>query len=412
MIKVKGKDMKKGKRIVVGICGGIAAYKMTELVRMLVKEGYYVRVAMTKNALHFVSPLTLEVLSGNKVIWDMFSQEKEMEHIVWAQDSDLILVAPATANILGKLACGIADDFLTTLILASTAKIMVCPAMNTQMFLNPVVQNNIQLLKNRGFIVLEPTHGELACGTTGVGRLPEIDVIFEEIEDVLSEKDLSGIKILVTAGPTREPIDPVRFISNRSSGKMGYAIARMAKRRGAEVVLISGPTSLSPPTGKNIEVCWVETAEQMKEVVLQKWKDCDVVIKAAAVADYRPEVQSSSKIKKKDSDIVLKLKRNPDILEELGRKKDNKIIVGFAAETEDLIKNAQEKLKRKNLDMIVANDVSEKDAGFGTDTNKAVLIRKDGAVQKTGLLRKEELANIILDRVRDLINERRSGQAF
>jgi len=397
----------KGKKITIGICGGIAAYKVIELVRLLVREGYYVRVAMTKNATHFVTPFTLEVISGNKVIWNMFSQEKEMEHIVWAQDSDLILVAPATANILGKLAHGIADDFLTTMILASTAKIMICPAMNTQMFLNPVVQKNLEDLKNRGFIILEPAYGELACGATGAGRLPELDVIFEEIEDVLSEKDLSGIRILVTAGPTREPIDPVRFISNRSSGKMGYAIAKMAKRRGADVVLVSGPTNLKPPSGRNVEVCWVETAEQMREVVLQKWQDCDVVIKAAAVADYSPETQSSSKIKKKEFDLVLKLRRNPDILEELGRKKEDKIIVGFAAETEELIKNAQEKLRKKNLDMIVANDVSKRDSGFEVDTNRAILIKKDGTMEKTGLLKKEELANLILDRVKE-IYERRS----
>ena len=397
----------KGKKIIIGICGGIAAYKVVELVRLLVREGYYVRVAMTKNATHFVTPFTLEVLSGNKVIWDMFSQEKEMEHIVWAQDSDLILVAPATANILGKLAHGIADDFLTTMILASTSKVMICPAMNTQMFLNPVVQKNLEDLKNRGFIILEPAYGKLACGTTGAGRLPELDVIFEEIEDVLSEKDLSGIRILVTAGPTREPIDPVRFISNRSSGKMGYAIAKMAKRRGADVVLVSGPTNLKPPSGRNVEVCWVETAEQMRKVVLQKWQDCDVVIKAAAVADYSPETQSSSKIKKKEFDLVLKLRRNPDILEELGRKKEDKIIVGFAAETEELIKNAQEKLRKKNLDMIVANDVSKRDSGFEVDTNRAILIKKDGTMEKTGLLKKEELANLILDRVKE-IYERRS----
>ncbi len=397
----------KGKKITIGICGGIAAYKVIELVRLLVREGYYVRVAMTKNATHFVTPFTLEVLSGNKVIWNMFSQEKEMEHIVWAQDSDLILVAPATANILGKLAHGIADDFLTTMILASTAKIMICPAMNTQMFLNPVVQKNLEDLKNRGFIILEPAYGKLACGTTGAGRLPELDVIFEEIEDVLSEKDLSGIRILVTAGPTREPIDPVRFISNRSSGKMGYAIAKMAKRRGADVVLVSGPTNLKPPSGRNVEVCWVETAEQMRKVVLQKWQDCDVVIKAAAVADYSPETQSSSKIKKKEFDLVLKLRRNPDILEELGRKKEDKIIVGFAAETEELIKNAQEKLRKKNLDMIVANDVSKRDSGFEVDTNRAILIKKDGTMEKTGLLKKEELSNLILDRVKE-IYERRS----
>lgn len=392
----------KGKKIVLGICGGIAAYKMPELVRLLVKGGYYVRVAMTKNALQFVSPFTLEVLSGNKVIWDMFSQEKEMEHIVWAQDSDLIVIAPATANIIGKIAHGIADDFLSTLVLAATSKILICPAMNTQMLMNPVVQENLSILRKRGFLILEPEYGQLACGTVGTGRLPEVEVIFEEIEDSVTPKDLTGLKILVTAGPTREPIDPVRYITNRSSGKMGYAIAKMAKRRGAEVILISGPTNLSPPTGKNIKVHWVETAEQMREKVLESWSDCDVIIKAAAVVDFGVEKPSSSKIKKDRASMELKLKRNPDILAELGSKKGEKIIVGFAAETEDLIENALEKLKKKNLDMIVANDVSRKDAGFGTDTNAAILLCKDGTRQQTGLIKKDELANLILDKIKTL----------
>ncbi len=400
--------MAKGKKITIGISGGIAAYKIPELVRILVRNGYYVRVGMTKNATRFVSPLTLEFLSGNKVIWDMFEQEREMEHILWAQDTDLIVIAPATANIIGKIANGIADDFLSTMIVAATAKVLICPSMNTKMLMNPAVQNNLRILRERGYLILEPESGELACGAVGAGRLPDTERIYERIEDILTEKDLSGLRILVTAGPTREPIDPVRFISNRSSGKMGYAIAKMAKRRGAKVILISGPTSISPPDG--VEIYRVETANEMREKVMEKWKDCDVAIKAAAVADYRPEIKSSSKIKKKDEDLVIRLKRNPDILFELGKNKGDRIVVGFAAETEDLVENAIKKLKEKNLDMIVANDVSKKDSGFEVDTNVAKIIRRDGKIEDTGLIKKEDLANLILDRVKEIWNERRNAK--
>ncbi len=400
--------MAKGKKITIGISGGIAAYKIPELVRILVRNGYYVRVGMTKNATRFVSPLTLEFLSGNKVIWDMFEQEREMEHILWAQDTDLIVIAPATANIIGKIANGIADDFLSTMIVAATAKVLICPSMNTKMLMNPAVQNNLRILRERGYLILEPESGELACGAVGAGRLPDTERIYERIEDILTEKDLSGLRILVTAGPTREPIDPVRFISNRSSGKMGYAIAKMAKRRGAKVILISGPTSISPPDG--VEIYKVETADEMREKVMEKWKDCDVAIKAAAVADYRPEITTSSKIKKKDDHLVIRLKRNPDILLELGKNKGDKIVVGFAAETEDLIENAIKKLREKNLDMIVANDVSKKDSGFEVDTNVAKIIRRDGKIEDTGLIKKEDLANLILDRVKEIWNERRNAK--
>lgn len=400
--------MAKGKKITIGISGGIAAYKIPELVRILVRNGYYVRVGMTKNATRFVSPLTLEFLSGNKVIWDMFEQEREMEHILWAQDTDLIVIAPATANIIGKIANGIADDFLSTMIVAATAKVLICPSMNTKMLMNPAVQNNLRILRERGYLILEPESGELACGAVGAGRLPDTERIYERIEDILTEKDLSGLRILVTAGPTREPIDPVRFISNRSSGKMGYAMAKMAKRRGAKVILISGPTSISPPDG--VEIYRVETANEMREKVMEKWKDCDVAIKAAAVADYRPEITTSSKIKKKDDHLVIRLKRNPDILLELGKNKGDKIVVGFAAETEDLIENAIKKLREKNLDMIVANDVSKKDSGFEVDTNVAKIIRRDGKIEDTGLIKKEDLANLILDRVKEIWNERRNAK--
>jgi len=392
------------KKIVIGISGGIAAYKTAELVRLLVKEGFYVRVAMTKNAVNFVSPLTFEVLSGNKVIWDMFKHEKNMEHILWAQDSDLIVIAPATANIIAKLAHGIADDFISTMVLATTAKVMICPSMNTQMFLNPIVQDNLKILKEIGFRIIDPEHGKLACGAVGAGRLPEPEEIFEEINDILTTKDLSGVKIIVTAGPTIEPLDPVRYITNRSSGKMGYSIAKMAKRRGAKVILISGPSTLKPPKG--IEIYQVKTAKEMRKKVLEKWQMCHVVIKAAAVADFRPEYSASDKIKKEQGHVTLSLVKNPDILEELGKIKDNRILVGFAAETKKLITNAKEKLYRKNLDLIVANDVSRKDAGFEVDTNIAKIISKDGKIEETPLLKKDELANLILDKVKELLHEK------
>jgi len=395
-----------GKKIVVGISGGIAVYKTAELVRLLVKEGFYVRVAMTRNATQFVSPLTFEVLSGNKVIHDMFKQERNMEHILWAQDSDLIVIAPATANLIAKIAHGIADDFLTTMVLAATAGIIICPAMNTQMLMNPAVQDNLRILKERGLRIMEPGQGELACGAVGPGRLPEPEEIFEEIQDALAPNDLSGLRIMVTAGPTVEPIDPVRHITNRSSGKMGYAIAKMAKRRGASVILISGPVELQSPRG--IKTFMVKTAEEMREKVLENYSDCDVVIKAAAVSDYRPAETSPQKIKKDKDQMILRLVKNPDILAELGRKKGQQILVGFAAETDELVANARKKLEKKGLDMIVANDVSRKDAGFGTDTNVARLIYRDGRIEDTGFLQKEQLADLILERIRDMIHERRA----
>ncbi len=393
------------KKILLGITGGIAAYKAAELARILIKEGFYVRVAMTENATRFISPLTFEAITGNKVIWDMFLQGKEMEHILWAQDSDLIVIAPATANIIGKIANGIADDFLSTLVLASSSKIMICPAMNTNMFLNPAVQENLEKLRKRGFIIVEPEEGELACGAYGKGRLPEPEDILEEIKDTLTEKDLKGMRILVTAGPTVEPIDPVRFITNRSSGKMGYSIAKMAKRRGAYVILISGPARIDPPRG--VEFYKVDTAIQMRDKVLEKWKECDVVIKAAAVSDYRPERTFQRKIKKEKEFLELKLIKNPDILQELGRKNNGRcILVGFSAETEDLVRNAKEKLEKKGLDMIVANDVSRKDSGFEADTNIAKIIYRDGRIEETSLMKKEELANLILDRVKEIYERR------
>ena len=390
----------KGKNIVVGVTGGIAAYKVAELVRLLIKAGAQVRVAMTKSATRFVTPLTFEALSGNKVVWDMFSQEgTSMEHITWGQESDLIIIAPATANIIAKMAHGIADDFLSTLVVAATAKILVCPSMNDQMLMNPAVQDNLRILNERNFTVMESGEGQLACHSEGPGRLPEPQEIAEHAWTLLSPQDLSGRKLLVTAGPTVEPIDPVRYISNRSSGRMGFAMAKAASRRGASVTLVSGPVSLTPPNG--VTFIPVKTAEEMRNAVLENRPGCDVVIKAAAVSDYKPKESVQKKIKKGPDSLSLDLVKNPDILSELGdtKKESPCVLVGFAAETEDLLSNAEAKLKAKNLDMIVANDVSRNDAGFETDTNIVKMIFRDGHVEDSRLMTKDEVADLVLDRI-------------
>lgn len=399
-----------GKKIVVGVTGGIAAYKAAELVRLLVQKEYWTQVAMTPHAAHFVTPCTFEALSGNKVIWDMFAQQgPEMEHISWAQTSDLIIIAPATANFIAKMASGIADDFLSTMILAATAKILVCPAMNTQMFRNPVVQNNLQILRSRGIHVLAPGKGALACGTAGEGRLPEPEAIMEQVDILLAVKDLGGLKILVTAGPTLEPIDPVRFVTNRSTGKMGYAIAKAARNRGAQVTLISGPTVLKAPA--DIEICPVNTADEMKHAVFDHLEGCHMVIKAAAVSDYKPRENAPRKIKKGAETTTLEMIKNPDILSLLGKTKKTSqyLLIGFAAETEELIKNAKEKLISKNLDMIVANDVTKSDAGFGADTNSIKIIYPDGTMEDTALMTKQAVADLILDRARALWEQSTPG---
>ena len=390
-----------GKEVIVGVTGGIAVYKAAELVRLLVKDDILVKVAMTKSATKFVTPLTFEALSGERVIHDMFGQEgTAIDHIRWGQESDLIIIAPATANFIGKMAHGIGDDFLSTCVLAATAKTLVCPSMNTRMFENPAVQENLDLLKRRGFIIMEPGQGALACGTEGPGRLPEPDEILQQAKRLLSNQDLTGLKILVTAGPTTEPIDPVRYISNRSSGKMGYALARAAARRGADVILVSGPTDLNPPPG--LSFCQVITAEDMRRSVFENRSGCDIIIKAAAVSDYRPRDCAEQKIKKGAESISLELVKNPDILAELGSTIEGSpaVLVGFAAETEDLIVNAEKKLKAKNLDMIVANDVSRKDAGFDTDTNLVKFIYRDGHVDDAPLLSKDKVADLVLDRAK------------
>ena len=400
-----------GKKVIVGVTGGIAAYKAAELVRLLVKAGTHTKVAMTLNGTRFIAPLTFEALSGHRVVWDMWKPDSApMDHINWGQDADLILIAPATANFISKMAHGIGDDFLSTMILAATAKILVCPSMNTQMFLNPAVQKNMRELKERGYSFMEPSEGELACGTEGPGRLPEPADILEQARILLSEQDLSGLRILVTAGPTVEPIDPVRYITNRSSGKMGYALAGAARRRGADVMLVSGPTDLKPPVDVNF--CGVKTTEEMKRAVLDASEQYDVIIKAAAVSDYRPREKAVQKIKKQKETQSIDLVRNPDILAELGEKRGNSrcILVGFSAETEDLLTNAREKLRQKNLDMIVANDVSREDAGFESDTNLVKVIYRDGEMEEFPLMAKEEVADQLLERIKELWESRSSGR--
>ena len=393
----------KNKRVIVGVTGGIAAYKAAELVRLLVKEGVRTKVAMTQNATRFVTPLTFEALSGNRVIAGMWDAETgAMDHIHWGQESDLVIVAPATADFIAKMAHGLGDDFLSTMVLAASAGILVCPAMNTQMFLNPVTQANLGLLKERGCAVMEPGEGGLACGTEGAGRLPEPEDILEEARKLLSPQDLAGLRFLVTAGPTIEPLDPVRYMTNRSSGRMGYAIAGVAGMRGGAVTLVSGPTSLKPPRGVALER--VNTAEEMRRAVLDGCRGFDVIIKAAAVLDYKPRERAAHKIKRKGREQTLELIENPDILAELGCDRDagRRLLVGFAAETQDLLVHAQEKLKKKNLDMIVANDVSRHDAGFEVNTNSVKVIYRDGRVEEWALMPKEEVAHRLLDRIKEM----------
>ncbi len=393
----------KGKNIVVGISGGIAAYKAAELVRLLMKSEALTNVAMTTNAAQFVTPVTFEALSGNRVICNQFRDEGPlMEHITWGQEADLVIIAPATANIIGKIANGIGDDFLSTMLLATTAKILVCPSMNSQMYMNPAVQDNLKRLKERDITVMAPGEGQLACRTEGPGRLPEPADIVEQAEMLLSRQDLSGLKILLTAGATVEPIDPVRFITNRSTGKMGYALARAAKRRGASVTLISGPTALPSPYG--VTFFGVKSAEEMKQEVFDNRSGCDIIIKAAAVADYRPLEMAKQKIKKGTDTLTLELTKNPDILAELGatKKEFPCVLVGFAAETEELLSHAKAKLEAKNLDMIVANDVSRNDAGFEADTNIVKMIYRNGDTEDSRLMSKDDIADLILDRAKEL----------
>lgn len=387
-----------GKNIVLGITGSIAAYKSAELARQLKKEGATVKVVMTENATRFVDPFTFETLTGNRVIWDMFSQPgTSIDHISLGQESDLVIIAPATANFLAKMAHGLGDDFVSTLILATTCKILLCPAMDKEMFMNGLVQSNILKLKERGFIVMEPDDGLLASGIVGVGRFPDPSVIVEKIRHILSDHDLNGLKLLITAGPTIEYIDPVRVVTNRSTGKMGYALARAGWRRGADVTLISGPTNLDPP--KWVNTVNVETAEEMYEAVMHYYKESDAVIKAAAVSDYRPKKKARDKEKKNGKPIAIEMSPTVDILKELGNDKGERILVGFAAETTDHEANAIEKIKKKNLDLIVVNDVSREDRGFASDKNEVTIIDREGNRELIPLMPKLDVANRILDRI-------------
>jgi phosphopantothenoylcysteine decarboxylase/phosphopantothenate--cysteine ligase len=392
------------KTVVVGITGGIAAYKIADLVSRLYKNGFNVQVVMTEHATRFISPLTLRTLSNNPVLVDMFddSGTRKVQHIGVAEEADIVVVAPATANIIARMACGMADDLLSTIILATRAPVLIAPSMNTNMYDKQVTQDNIQTLKNRGVLVMEPSEGALACGVTGRGRLPEIESIYDRIIEVLEgrRQDLTGKTILITAGATQEDIDPVRFITNRSSGKMGYALASDAARRGARVLLVSGPTALPDPEG--VEVWQVRSAREMNDICQELFEQVDIVIGAAAVADYRPLDYSERKLKKTDDDMVIRLARNPDILEGLGKRKKDQILVGFAAETNDVVQNARQKMYKKNLDLLVANDLTAEGAGFAVDTNIVTLLFKDGTEKNLPCLSKSEVAGIILDTVLEI----------
>lgn len=401
--------MLKGKKIVLGVTGGIAVYKAVDLVSRLRKQGAEVRVIMTDHAQKFVTPLTFKEISGNKVavsMWDS-NQEFNVEHIALANWADVFVVAPATANIIAKMACGIADDLLSTTLLAAQAPIIVCPAMNTGMYENNATQENMAKLQQWGVTIMPPAVGMLACGVAGPGRLPEPQQIVEFINDFFAKRDgdMQGLKVLVTAAGTREPIDPVRFVGNRSSGKMGYAIAQTAAERGAEVLLVTGPSSLEIPA--NVKAKKVESTQEMLEACLAAYENVDIVIKAAAVADYRPRDVADQKIKKKNDDaLTVVMDKNPDILKELGSRKKQQILVGFAAETQNLLENAKEKIIKKNLDMIVANDVTAAGAGFNADTNIVKFLFPDGQVMSLEQMPKKEVAERLLDTVMQLKNSK------
>ena len=389
------------RHIVVGVTGGIAAYKACELVSRLKKRGAQVRVVLTDHACRFVPPLTFETLSGSPASTDTFAPRRELEHIALAKWADLFLIAPATANCLAKLANGIADDLLSTTALAMTCPVLIAPAMNANMYRHPATQANLETLRGRGVRFVGPGTGHLACGDDDVGRMSEPEEIAEAAEAILDvRQDFAGVKVLVTAGPTVERIDPVRYITNRSSGKMGYAIAEAARDRGAQVCLVSGPVNLARPAG--IDVVGVEASAELCEAVLDRGEWADVVIQAAAPADFRPVKMADSKIKKTGAGMTLQLENTTDIAAELGRRKhEGQILVAFAAETNDVLENARGKLQKKNADLVVANDVSRSDAGFGVDTNAVTLITREDA-RTLPLLTKRETADGILDRVAEL----------
>lgn len=397
--------------ILVGVTGGIAAYKAAELVSLLGKQGHAVRCVMTQAAQQFITPLTLQTLSGNPVYTDGFSlaenPEWQVEHIGLARWADCMLIVPATADFIGKVAHGLADDLLSTCVMATTAPVFFAPAMNDQMYVNALVQRNIQILRDAGYRFVEPVEGHLACGSSGKGKMANPQVI-AAVLDRLREQDLQGMHIVVTAGPTQEAIDPVRYLTNHSSGKMGYAIARQAANRGAQVVLISGPSS--QPVPSNVTVVPVKSAQDMFAAVQQYYAQADAVVKAAAVADYRPKTVAVQKIKKSDGDWCLELERNPDILAWLGEHKERQILVGFAAETNDVQQNALGKLQRKHLDLIAANDLTLEDSGFARDTNQITLYGADGSVQALPVLSKEAAADCLLDQVLRLYQEQQARE--
>ena len=387
--------------VVLGVTGGIAAYKSAEIASQLKKQGHDVYVIMTKHATEFIAPLTFETLTNHPVVVDMFTRETpwEVEHIALAKRADVFLVAPASANFLGKYANGIADDMLTTTVLATKAPVVLAPAMNTNMWSNAIVQKNVEALKSFGVSMVGPGSGYLACGDLGQGRMSEPEEIVEAVHDALAQKDLNGKRILVTAGPTRETVDPVRYITNHSSGKMGFAIARAAKRRGAAVTLIHGPVALPLPYG--VEECAVISTQDMLEAVQDRFLDCDLLIMAAAPADFTMQEQSNRKIKKVDGQpMVWQLKQTQDILGALSSKRNGQVVVGFAAETNDVQSNAMDKLQRKRLNMIVANDVTQKGAGFGADTNIVTVVHEDGRICPHDIAPKEEIADFILDQAK------------
>jgi len=389
--------------VLLGITGGIAAYKTPLLVRLLVSAGMNVHIIMTKAATQFVTPLTLCTVSGNRVWEDMWAEryQPSVEHISLADKADVAVIAPATANIIGKIACGIADDMLTTVFMALKCPVLICPSMNANMYHNPIVQSNIERLQKIGYHVMEPESGYLACGWTGEGRLPDPESIVEKIEQMTVPHDYAGETILVTAGPTEEPLDPVRFLTNRSSGKMGAALARRAVARGAEVTLIAGPLKVSPPHG--VRHIPVRTAQEMCDRVMEVFPHVNIVIKAAAVADFRPALTMANKIKKEEYGESISLIETPDILKKLGKiKRKDQILVGFAAETKDAVGNAREKLKKKNVDMLVLNNVSLPGAGFDCDTNVVRFLYRTGEDEQMDIMSKEAVADRILDRIRKL----------
>lgn len=392
--------MLKGKVVVLGVTGSIAAYKAANLASLLKKQHADVHVIMTKNAMEFITPVTFETLTGNKCLTDTFDRNFQfnVEHVELAKRADIVLVAPASANVMAKLAHGLADDMLTTTILACQCPKLIAPAMNTRMYDNPVTQDNMEILKKYSWKIIEPAVGYLACGDTGRGKFPEETVILEHVlNEIAFEKDMEGLKVLITAGPTMEAIDPVRFISNHSTGKMGYALAKICCQRGAKVTLVSGKTNLPRPTG--VEVVDIRSAQDMYEAVTSRFEEQDIVIKAAAVADYRPSVVADQKLKKKDDEMSIALERTQDILAYLGsHKRTDQTLCGFAMETEHMVEHAQAKLQKKNLDLIAANNVKVAGAGFGTDTNVVTLITAE-EVKELELMSKADVSVKIVDEI-------------